>query len=177
MDNLKWFKYLLREEQEEDKKSPNITFKSGKLIDLIADNRRIKRLRVPSWILQTDVYPKNDPKSVAAVAYDNSEPVAIVTISQDKYTDHALINQFVDVWHRGLNLSTKLLNMALEASDEWETIIGSRRTLEMLRRRGFEEFSTNCPYEDCAVFKNKHYKGEPLLTLPKPKRVRKIKKS
>jgi len=172
MNNLKWFKYLLRE--EEDKKPSNITFKSGKLVDLIADNRRIKRLRVPSWILQTDVYPSNDPKSIAAVAYDNGEPVAIVTISKDKYTDHALVNQFVDVWHRGLNLSTKLLNMVLEVSDEWETIIGSRRTYDMLKRRGFEEFSKSCPYQDCVVFKNKHYKGEPLLTLRK-KRIKKSK--
>ena len=157
-----WYKYL----NEDEKKyfrlpdhTCNITFKTGKLIDLIRDNKMVKRLRVPGWSLQTDAYLSNDPKNVASVAYCNGEPIAIVALTTDSASrrGYGLLNFFVDSWHRGMGLADKLFLNVMDHSSDHEYIIASRGGRHMLEKHGYEVVKKPCGYLDCNVYKNKNY--------------------
>jgi hypothetical protein len=133
--------------------------KFGKLRDLLARDKKIKQLRVPSWSLQTDAYMHPGENDVAAVVYDGKKPVAITALTEDKYTGNGLINVYVDTWYRGLNLASKTFDKVMENSEDWEFIIASRVPVKMFKARGYEATDQGCGYVDCVVFKNKNYKS------------------
>lgn len=158
-----WRNYLKEQEDKKNIRLPghtcDITFKTGKLADLLADNKKIKRLRVPSWTLQTDVYLRLDPNDVASVAYCNGEPIAIVALTKDKYSrNKGLLNFFVDSWHRGMGLADKLFLNAMKHSGHWEYFVASRGGRRMPEKHGYEvDRNKGCSYMDCEVYKNKNY--------------------
>lgn len=133
--------------------------KFGKLRELLADDKKIKKLRVPSWSLQTDAYLNPGENDIAAVAYDGDRPVAIAAITQDKYSPYGLINVYVDSWYRGLDLASKVIDKALENSGHWKKLVASRVPVKMLKKRGYETSNSYCNYVDCEVFRNKNHKS------------------
>jgi hypothetical protein len=123
----------------------DITFKTDNLKTLLQNNKGIKKLRVPGWSLQTDVYPSNLSKSDEKVfEFDNI---------------YGLLNFYVDTWHRGMGLADKLFLNVMELSGDRRYIIASRGGKHMLEKHGYKKMNINCDYLECAVYKNKHYKG------------------
>ena len=163
-----WRKYL----NEQEKKfvrlpghSCDINFKTGLLSDLIRDNKKIKKLRVPSWSLQTDVYLYHGNKDYASVAYCQGEPIAIVTLTDDHNRPdpkYGALNFFVDSWHRGMGLADKLFLNVMERSSDRKFIMASRGGRHMLEKHGYSEVEDYCAYVDCAVYKNKNFSENEL---------------
>jgi len=157
-----WREYLDEQHIRLPDHTCNITFKTGKLVDLIKDNKKVKRLRVPSWSLQTDAYLSNDPNNMASVAYCHNEPIAIVALTTDTNSrrKYGLLNFFVDSWHRGMGLADKLFLNVMDHSSHREYVIASRGGRHMLEKHGYEQVKKYCAYVDCNVYANKHYSGE-----------------
>jgi predicted GNAT family acetyltransferase len=158
-----WREYLEEKHIRLPDHTCDITFKTGRLIDLIKDNKKVKRLRVPGWSLQTDAYLSNDPNNMASVAYCQGDPVAIVALTNYPYSRRGdgLLNFFVDSWHRGMGLADKLFLNVMERSSNREYVIASRGGRHMLEKHGYEKVDKSCAYYDCNVYSNKNYSGEP----------------
>lgn len=182
----KWYKFL-----SEQKKFPrlinhqcDISFKSGKLKDLIEADRKIKSLKVPGWSLQ-EIY-KNETSedrshlhthikepTYAAVAYCNDKPIAITVLIDDTiYNEEdyfkplgkrtGMIHFFVDSWHRGMGLADKLFNDVVKFSQKYQLIIAARGGKHMPEKHGFIKAPSEeqeCDYIDCEVYVNKFYGG------------------
>jgi predicted GNAT family acetyltransferase len=157
-----WREYLDEQHIRLPDHTCNITFKTGKLVDLIKDNKKVKRLRVPSWSLQTDAYLSNDPNNMASVAYCHNEPIAIVALTTDTNSrrKYGLLNFFVDSWHRGMGLADKLFLNVMDHSSHREYVIASRGGRHMLEKDGYEKVNKSCGYVDCNVYLNKNYSAE-----------------
>lgn len=168
MKNLinEWRRFIY----ESEKKFPrlhnhscDITFKTDKLQTLLQNNKAIKKLRVPGWSLQTDVYPSDLSEAYASVAFCKEDPIAIVSISDENAFEfdkiYGLLNFYVDSWHRGMGLADKLFLNVMELSGDRRYIIASRGGKHMLEKHGYKKMNINCDYLECAVYKNKHYKG------------------
>jgi GNAT superfamily N-acetyltransferase len=155
-----WKKHLFAEGQE------GIQYKAGYLADLLKEYPKIKRLRVPSWFLQS-YYPDVIPSDVACIALDDGEPVGIAAIVTplDYRRDHiGLLNLYVDSWHRDMGLATNMFEKAESLSKQWEYIVGSRTTKKMLQRRNREtaDFESRFEFEDSIPFKNPNHQVKGL---------------
>jgi hypothetical protein len=170
-----WKKFVneemdVEDDLAEDKEYPRlpdfdpskITFQVGPLQELLSYFPKIKKLRVPSWYLQTDLYPnKRDNKTMAAVAFHDKLPVSIVTISDDLDQDepqlYGLLNFFTDSFFRGLRLPEKLFSMLMKHSGAWKYIVASRNGRKYMS--DYKTFSNDCAYMDCQVYVNKNWSG------------------
>jgi len=148
----------------------HIEYKTGKLIDLLKEYPKIKRLRVPSWSLQDvyyrytnpSFYDQDEEKSVATIALDNGKPVGIAAVVKDydcniPQFSTGCVNLFVDSWHRDMGIASQLFIRTMEVSGYFKYLIGSRRTKEILEKRGYVTTNRDCDYIGCSVFENKHY--------------------
>lgn len=146
----------------------DITIKTGKLIDLLEDNKKIRSLRVPGWTMQTKIYMHPQPKDVASVAYCNNKPIAIVALTDEMvsnaktgkklYLTTGLLNFYVDSWHRGMGLADKLFLNVMEHSQHWKYFISSRGGRKITEKHGYKVAPGRyCNYENCSVYENKNY--------------------
>lgn len=158
-----WRKYLTEQEKKFVRlpgHSCDITFKTGLLKELLKSDKKIKKLRVPGWSLQTTIYLHPDQYDYASVAYCQGEPIAIVTLTDDhaRYeAQYGALNFFVDSWHRGMGLADKLFLDVMKYSFDREYIVASRGGRHMLEKHGYEKIDDSCAYVDCAVYRNKNF--------------------
>jgi len=157
-----WKKFLNEDQTQ-------IEYKSGRLVDLIKEFPKIKRLRVPAWYLQSVYYSHTNVsqghgnnKSIASIAFDGDRPVGIAALVREyEYGDPdnktACLNLFVDSWHRNLGIGSQMFKRVMELSKDFQYIIGSRRSREILEKRGYVPTHRDTNFQDAIVFKNKYY--------------------